>query len=74
MLSLSWYCVSIKQQVKIEYKLSLTTLIRKAWEIFKIPWAFLIDKVQQKEYNGGTVKERGTEMGTEFKTVNEYGG
>lgn len=61
MLSLSWYCVSIKQQVKIEYKLSLTTLIRKAWEIFKISWAFPIDKLQQKAYNKGTVKERGTE-------------
>mgnify|MGYP000810832948 FL=1 len=60
-LSLSWYCVSIKQQAKIEYKLSLTTLIRKAWEIFKISWAFPIDKLQQKAYNKGTVKERGTE-------------
>nr|DAS62590.1 MAG TPA: hypothetical protein [Caudoviricetes sp.] len=53
--------MSIKQQVKIEYKLSLTTLIRKAWEIFKISWAFPIDKLQQKAYNKGTVKERGTE-------------
>ena len=61
MLSLSWYYVSIKQQAKIEYKLSLTTLIRKAWEIFKISWAFPIDKLQQKAYNKGTVKERETE-------------
>jgi len=60
-LSLSWYCVSIKEQVKIEYKLSLTTLIRKAQEILKISQAFPIDKLQQKAYNKGTVKERGTE-------------
>lgn len=33
---------------------------------------FPLDKVQQKGYNRGTVKERGKKMGIEFKTVNEY--
>lgn len=45
---------------------------REAWEIFKISWASPIDKIQQKAYNRGKVKERGSEMSTEFKTVNEY--
>ena len=60
-----WGCgLTTRVQVFLNY--------REAWEIFKISWAFPIDKIQQKAYNRGTVKERGTEMGIEFKTVNEY--
>ena len=46
--------------------------MEKPGKFFKISWAFPIDKLQQKAYNRGTVKERGCEMSTEFKTVNEY--